>query len=165
MSKSAILEEPKIGQIIRRIAYQIFENNIDTDEIVFVGVDKNGYALGELIGTELNEINPQVECAYHFLDMDKSNPKDTLKWRRESPNLEGKKVVLVDDVLNTGKTMAYCLAALLDLAPAKIEIAVLVDRGHRTFPVSATFLGYELSTTLEDHIEVNLGKKSVVYLY
>lgn len=165
MSKSAILEEPKIGRIIRRLAYEIYENNIDSNSMVFVGVDAAGHDLGELIGKELNEIHPEMKSTFHLLDMDKANPKDTLKWNGDIPDLEGRNVVLVDDVLNTGKTIAYSLAALLELSPAKIEVAVLVDRGHRTFPVSATYLGYELATTLEDHIEVNLGNKSVVYLY
>ncbi len=165
MSKKVILDQTKIGQILRRIAYQIFENNIDTSEIVIVGVGSQGLQLGETLAQELSLINDKLNVSAHLLDLDKSDPKETVKLKDSSLDLEGKNVVLVDDVLNTGRTMAYSFAKLLELEPAKVEVAVLVDRGHRSFPISATFRGYELSTTLEEHIEVKLGKKPAVFLY
>jgi pyrimidine operon attenuation protein/uracil phosphoribosyltransferase len=78
--------------------------------------------------------------------------------------LKKKCVVLVDDVLNTGRTLAYGLKPFLNIEVKKIEVAVLVHRSHPTFPLTPTYTGYELSTTLTEHVEVVLGKKTAVYL-
>jgi pyrimidine operon attenuation protein/uracil phosphoribosyltransferase len=74
-------------------------------------------------------------------------------------------VLLVDDVLNTGRTLAYAMKPFFEVGVKKIEVAVLVNRSHTLFPIMPTYAGYELSTTLKDHVEVVLGKKSSVYLH
>lgn len=165
MSKKKILDQSKIAQIVRRMAHQIYENNFGTKEIVFVGIGKQGSKMSELIADELKGIDKKLRLSFSSLTLDKENPAGTVRFLGEDPELSGRCVVLVDDVLNTGKTTTYCLTSLLDNDPEKIEIAVLVDRGHKSFPVTATYSGYQLSTTLEEHIEVKLGKESVVYLY
>ena len=165
MEKKRILEDDRVLQILRRIAYQIYENNLESKALFIVGVSKQGLKLVELIQSELKEIDSKLKVEVGDIHMDKSNPKDSLSFNFEAASLEGKPVILIDDVLNSGRTITHCLLALLNTAPSKIEIAVLVDRGHKRFPVSATYAGYELATTLEEHVEVKLGKKNAVYLY
>ncbi len=99
------------------------------------------------------------------IKLDKENPVGTVKIDADLERLSGIPLIIADDVLNTGRTMTYSLMALLETEVTKVEIAVLVDRGHRKFPVSATFSGYQLSTTLEEQIEVKLDGKPAVYLY
>ena len=82
-----------------------------------------------------------------------------------SDQLAKKVIILVDDVLNSGKTVAYSLKALLDVEVKKLQIAVLVDRSHKLFPITANFKGYELSTTIDEHVEVRLEDQPGVYLF
>ncbi len=165
MDKKLILDQRSIEQIVRRIAYQIYENNIDEKVISMVGIEKQGLELAELLTAELKEIDPELKVSSYQITIDKENPKETVRLNSTNGDLQHRVVVLVDDVLNTGKTIAYSLMCLLEEKVAKVEIAVLVDRGHRLYPVSASYSGIQLSTTLEEHIEVKLGRKPVVHLY
>lgn len=165
MNKKLILDQPSIEQIVRRIAYQIYENNIDAQAICLVGIDKQGEELADLLSKELLVIDEKIVVKCFLIKLDKKNPKGTVRLQAKSGELDNAAVVLIDDVLNTGKTIAYSIMPLMDQNVSKIEIAVLVDRGHRTYPVSASYSGIQLATTLEEHIEVKLGKKSTVHLY
>ena len=164
-NKRLILDKDRIEQTIRRIAYQIYENNIKAKKLAVVGIGDQGYELGARFVSELKIIDPKLNVDHFKVELDKIQPKGTVELIAKPNALKDKSVVLVDDVLNTGKTMAFSLMALLEAEAAQIEIAVLVDRGHRYYPVSATFSGLQLSTTLEEHIEVLLGDSPAVYLY
>ena len=163
--KKLILDEDRINQIIRRIAYQIHENNMGAKSLAIVGVCGQGFELAGRFADELRKINDKIKVDLLRIDLDKSEPKDTAQLSEDVSALSGKSVILVDDVLNTGKILTHGLQVLLAADVEKIETAVLVDRGHPQFPISATFSGYQLSTTLEEHVEVKLGKKPGVYLY
>lgn len=161
-----ILSEPQIKQIIRRIAFEIYENNFDEKKIVVVGIYDKGYHIAEMVVKELTTIVDKVKIDLVRLNIDKNNPAQSeVSLDIESAKLANKVIVLVDDVLNTGKTMAYSLKALLDVEVKKLQIAVLVDRSHKLFPLSANYKGYELSTTLDEHVEVRLEGQTGVYLY
>jgi pyrimidine operon attenuation protein/uracil phosphoribosyltransferase len=164
-TKRLILDKPQIAQIIRRIAYQMYENNMGAKKLAIVGIGEQGYELGGHFVAELALIDPKLKVIPVMVSIDKNQPNGTVQLQAKPNELKGLSVILVDDVLNTGKTMAYSLMALLEAEPAKIEMAVLVDRGHKNYPLSATFSGYQLATTLEEHIEVTLGKNPSVYLY
>jgi len=147
------------------MAYQILENNMGVKDLVLVGVCGQGFELAEKFTEELKIIKASFRVNLIEIKLDKENPRDTIVLNEELNSLAGKSILLVDDVLNTGRILAYSLQALLAIDTLKIETAVLVDRGHPQFPITATYSGYQLSTTLEEHIEVNLGKKPAVYLY
>ena len=85
-------------------------------------------------------------------------PSNSIRWQK-------KVVVLIDDVLNTGRVLTYAMKPLLSTQVSRIEVAVLVNRSHPQFPIQPTYTGYALSTTLSDHVEVNLSKKPAVYLH
>lgn len=163
--KNLVLEDAQVRQKIRRMAYEIFENNFDEKIIVLAGVEGQGYALAQLLEKELLTISPlQVITAKVMVD--KVAPqKSDVSLDMNLDDLKKKVIVLIDDVLNTGRTLAYGMKPFLSIEVKKIEVAVLVNRSHPLFPVQPNYTGYELSTTLTDHVEVVLGKKSAVYLH
>lgn len=160
-----ILDKENIRQKIKRIAYEIFESNFQENALIIAGIVGQGYELARQIMIELNGIS-DISTQLVEVAIDKAAPHyDEISLDIETEKLKGINVILVDDVLNTGRTMAYSLRPFLEIEINKIEIAVLVDRGHSRFPVKANFTGLELSTTLNDHIEVVLkSDEFAVYL-
>ena len=165
LKKNLVLEDAQVRQKIRRMAYEIFENNFDEKIIVLAGVAGQGYALAQLLEKELLTISPlQVITAKVMVDKEAPQKSD-VSLDMNLDDLKKKVIVLIDDVLNTGRTLAYGMKPFLSIEVKKIEVAVLVNRSHPLFPVQPNYTGYELSTTLTDHVEVVLGKKSAVYLH
>lgn len=156
MSNNQILTQSKVDQIIRRIAYQIYENNMNED-IVLVGVDTGGRQLADQINSTLADIAGKKSIC-HTISLNKEHPlsKD-IQIDGDASDLKKKTVILCDDVLNSGRTLAYSLTKLLTLEVKRVETAVLVLRTHGRFPIYANYKGYELSTTIKEHVEVKLG--------
>jgi pyrimidine operon attenuation protein/uracil phosphoribosyltransferase len=163
-SRTRILDADQVRQKIRRMAYQMYEENFKEKAIVLAGVDGQGYVLAGLIALEYQRI-AETDVKVVRVSMDKVTPEKhpvTLDCSMQA--LKKKSIVLVDDVLNTGRTLAYALKPFLDTDVKKLEIAVLVNRSHSKFPVFPRYSGLELATTLNDHVEVILGKEPAVYL-
>jgi pyrimidine operon attenuation protein/uracil phosphoribosyltransferase len=162
--KSLILDASQVKQKIRRMAYEMYEHNFKEKNIVLAGIEGQGYVLAKLLGKELESISP-LQAILVKVSLDKSDPQQSeVVLDTDIKNIRKKCIILVDDVLNTGRTFAYGLKPFLDIEVKKIEIAVLVNRSHTLFPVYPQYTGYELSTTIRDHVEVNLGKEIAVYL-
>lgn len=165
MTRVNILSSEQIKQKVSRIAYQIFEDNFQEKEIIVAGIAPNGFELAQRIAAEVKKVSP-LEVKILELVIDKENPfskKTALAIPEEQ--LNNKVIVLVDDVLNSGKTLAYALPVFLNIPIKKLRIAVLVDRNHKRFPVAPDFVGHSLSTTLKEHIKVELGlNEEGVYL-
>jgi len=165
-----ILNAEDIQQRIQRIAYEIYERNFQESQLIVAGIADRGYTLAQRIGDALNTIS-HFRFAQHSLQL-VSIQLEKFTERQcevllscEPALLEGKSIILVDDVLNTGKTLAYSMRPFLENGVSKMEIAVLVNRSHSKFPVVASYTGYELATTLEEHIEVILdGQQDAAYL-
>ncbi|WP_421891089.1 phosphoribosyltransferase family protein [Marinoscillum sp.] len=165
-AQNLILSEVQVNQIIRRIAFEIYENNFDEKSIVVVGIYDKGYFLAERIMHELSAIADGVKISLIKLEINKGKPLSSeVTLDVPSKNLKGKVIILVDDVLNTGKTMAHSMSALLEVEVKKLQIAVLVNRSHKQFPLSANYKGYELSTTIDEHVDVKLEDPVGVFLY
>ena len=163
--KNLVLEDAQVRQKIRRMAYEIFENNFAEKTIVLAGIDGQGYVLAQLLEKELVTISPLSMITVRVM-LDKQSPQKsevTLDVKLE--DLKKKTIVLIDDVLNTGRTLAYGMKPFLLIEVKKIEVAVLVNRSHPLFPVQPNYTGYELATTMTEHVEVVLGKKLAVYLH
>jgi pyrimidine operon attenuation protein / uracil phosphoribosyltransferase len=160
-----ILNDSQVKQIIKRIAYQIFENHFNDKELIIAGIDGRGTHIAQLLYEEINAIS-KIKVKRMDIELDKVNPSgNTVKLSDESYSITDKNVIVVDDVLNTGRTLVYALTPFIRAKAKKIQIAVLVDRNHKSFPVSADYIGMELSTTLQEHISVTIEKKKVnVYL-
>ncbi len=161
-----ILTEQQVRQIIRRIAFEVYENNFDEKKIVVVGIHDKGYRIAQQLVKELEMIVSEVKVDLVELKIDKENPVSSeVTLNVPTKHLAKRVIILVDDVLNTGKTVAYSLKALLEVEVKKLQIAVLVDRSHKQFPITANFKGYELSTTIDEHVEVRLDDNPGVYLF
>lgn len=160
-----ILEESQIQQKLKRIAFEIFENNTSEKELVISGINGQGYILAELLVKILKEIC-SIRLTLVKVLIDKQSPDpDSIGLSCDLKAVNNKSVILVDDVLNTGKTMAYSLIPFLNARVKKLDVAVLVNRDYNQFPLRATYTGYELSTTIQNRIEVQLGQKRMaVYL-
>lgn len=163
--KVLILDKKQIQQKITRMAYQIWEDNLDEKEIVIAGIVDCGYILAERLQAELKRISGiKVTLMKVSLDKDISHLKAETDIEVES--CTGKVVVLTDDVLNSGRTLAYGLGVFLNIPLKKLRTAVLVNRSHRTFPTSSDFTGLDLATVIKEHVDVVLGDNGndAVYL-
>jgi pyrimidine operon attenuation protein / uracil phosphoribosyltransferase len=162
---SILLDEDTTLQKVKRMSYEILENNFDQKEIVLVGIDGEGFTLAELLRNSLLGItDKKISLAKLVFDKKaKTQPEITIE--SEIDTFKNKVVILIDDVLNTGRTVAFALRPFLSIPLKKIEVAVLVDRDHLTFPISAKYVGYSLSTTLKEHIKVTLQDKKNIGVY
>jgi len=152
-----VLNHKQVGQKITRMAFEIYERNLHTSGgMVVAGITGMGTILGHLLATELRRISPlQVEEVEVLLDKQAVTATEV---QLSSPTaLKGKTIILVDDVLNTGKTLVYALKPFLEHDVEKIEIAVLVNRSHGLFPVKPDYTGFELATTFNEHIRVDFS--------
>ncbi|MGE0587568.1 MAG: phosphoribosyltransferase family protein [Cyclobacteriaceae bacterium] len=163
--KSLVLSKNQVEQKIRRIGFEIYEHNFKEKAIIIAGIDGQGYLLAQLIAKELENISP-IEAKLIKVSLDKLAPSQSeVTIDCDEKEIRKKCIVLVDDVLNTGKTIAFGMKPFLNVELKKIEVAVLVNRSHTLFPILPTYTGFELSTMLNDHVEVVLGKKAAVYLH
>lgn len=138
------------------MAFQIYEENFQEDTIVFGGIDGSGYRLAQLLLDEFTQISP-ISGVLCKITVDKLHPvQSEVILDISSEQIGNKAIILIDDVLNTGRTLAYSLRPFLKLPIKKLQTAVLVDRNHKSFPISADYVGYALSTTLQAHITVLL---------
>lgn len=164
-TRTLILDQQQTRQKIRRIAFEIYENNFQETEIILAGVYDKGYLLASLIQREIQAIAP-LQITIVKVTLDKFSPRQSdVQVDCNPDSLAGKPVILVDDVLYTGRTLAYSLKPFLAVGAKKIQTAVIVDRGYRQFPVAADYVGYALSTTIQEHIEVVLEDEQPVGVY
>lgn len=164
MEKSIILDHQTITQKTRRIAFQILESNCDAEEIVIAGINGNGYLFSEQIKEHLESIS-DVKITLCKLSMDKKNPLTGVTTNIDKEAYRHKNVVLIDDVLDSGRTLIYGVKYFLEVPLASFRTAVLVDRSHKKFPVKADFKGISLSTSLQEQVVVDLkGTETSAYL-
>ncbi|MFT5337690.1 MAG: pyrimidine operon attenuation protein/uracil phosphoribosyltransferase [Sphingobacteriales bacterium] len=165
MEKLRILDQKQVQLKLERMAYQLAEILIDVDQVQLVGIKSGGYTLAQLLQTKIEAILDK-KISLHTLALDKTSP--TGKKAEISPSLQENKsscIVLIDDVLESGRTMAYSLAQLLQQPWESVITTVLVDRQHTKFPLKADVVGMSLSTTLQENIEVVWdGSKAEVFL-
>ena len=165
-SKTLILSNRQIQQRIDRIAYQIYENNYQEKEIIVAGIAKNGYILAERISEKLSEISP-IKVKLAQIALNKKEPlSGKVKVNISEKEMKGKVVIVVDDVLESGRTMIYGIDPFLKSSVKRLTTVVLVDRAHHSYPIKADFVGISLATTMQEHIDVELngGKNDAVYL-
>ena len=164
-SSSLILDNESVNKKIDRITHQIIEENFNEKELIIIGISKNGFLLAEKITKLLNQLNKSLKVELTELQINKNNPlKNSIEIK---PNLscENKKVILIDDVLNSGRTLMHAAAYVINLGIKKMNTIVLVDRRHRLFPIKADWVGLTLSTTIQEHIRVDFKKGNIlVYL-
>ena len=159
--KTLILSATQVEQKIQRIAHQILEKNYDEKEIVLIGIANRGYLLAEKINTALQNIT-KIKVTLHKLKLHKDKPLDNdVDFSTDLDYLNNKSIILIDDVLNSGRTLIYATRYILESNLKYLTTVVLVDRKHRKFPIKANFVGLTLSTTLQEHISVDFKESGI----
>lgn len=159
-----VLNDREIRQKIRRLAIQILEQNLHESEIYLAGINNNGFHFGQLLYQDLLYIG-KVPIILINIRLNPANPlSQEVQVDIPIEKLSGATIVIADDVANTGRTLFYAMKPLMEILPKKIEVAVLVDRKHKAFPIHVNYVGLALATTLKDHIQVDL-KENVYSAY
>ena len=163
--KSKILDIQGIDQKLKRLAWQVYEKNVAEKEIIVVGISERGLILAKKLAAHIQEIS-KIKTKVAHLDLDKDNPYNKeVALNLEVKEYANKVVILVDDVLNSGKTLMYAAKHFLTTPIKRLAIMVLVDRNHNRYPIKADYVGLSLATTLQEHINVELkGANKGVYL-
>jgi pyrimidine operon attenuation protein/uracil phosphoribosyltransferase len=159
-----ILDQAQIKQKIDRIAYQILEDCFDEKEIIIAGIASRGYVFAQKLEKVLSKIS-KIKCTLVEITLDKDSTNLVASTNIPVSKCKNKTIILVDDVLNSGRTLLYGLSVFLNIPTKKIRTAVLVDRSHKLFPISTDYAGYTISTVSQEHISVVFDKnKEAVYL-
>ena len=155
--QNKILNQDQINKIVKRIAFQIHEKNNNESHIFLIGVHKNGYTLAELINKELKLISNSV-IKLCSLKINKKNPLKSPELNFDLNKMKNKSIILIDDVLNSGRTLLYSVKFILDIPLSNFNTVVLVDRNHKKFPIKIDFKGISLSTSIEENVNVVFDK-------
>lgn len=162
MSGKIILDEKAIARALTRLSHEIIERNKGVEDVILLGVKTRGVPLAERIVKKIKEVEG-VEIDFEILDI--TFYRDDLEKKSEDPilnaklnkNVENKVVVLVDDVIFTGRTARAAIDAVIDAGrPKSIQLAVLVDRGHRELPLRPDYIGKNVPTSMDEVVHVNV---------
>ena len=159
-----ILNKLQLEQKLNRLAWQIYERNYKEKEIIVVGIEDRGVVIAKRISKIILEIS-NIKITNATISLDKDIPfSEEVNLSITEKEFKNKVIILVDDVLNSGKTLMYAAKQFLLVPVKKLSTVVLVNRNHNRFPVKADYEGVSLSTTLHEHINVVFGKEEGVYL-
>lgn len=159
-----IINHEKTVKILTRMAYQILENNLEEKELIIAGIHGRGFSVARMLAAKLGEISP-IKISLHELKLDKDQPRADEITMEPDTKVKGKTVVIVDDVLNSGRTLIYSFMPFLTHGVKNIQTAVLIDRNHKCFPVAADYVGMSLATTSQEHVNVEINKQGQVSAY
>ena len=152
-----ILDQNQIKQKTKRLAIEILEHNYDFDEIVVAGISNNGYGFAKMICRYMRPIATEKKITLARIHLDPANPLGSpISINKKEEDIRDKMLIVVDDVANSGRTLFYACRPFMEVLPAKLQVAVLVNRKHKTFPISVDFKGLELATTLQENIKVDI---------
>ena len=164
-SDSLILNNDSVNKKLLRITHQINEGYHREKEIYLVGIRENGYSLAKIIASNLSSIKVPFTIKLIELIIDKKKPLSSTTQISPDKSLTDKNIILIDDVLNSGRTLMHAASYIMNHNIKKMNTIVLVDRRHRSFPIKADWVGLTLSTTIQENIRVEFNKKEInVYL-
>lgn len=153
-----ILDDSQINHKIKRIAYQIYESNVNEEKIVIAGIATKGFKFAKRLKAELESICP-LQISLCEVVVNKKNPLEEIKTSLSPDEYKNQSVVLVDDVLNSGTTLIYGVRHFLNVPLKQFKTAVLVDRSHKKYPVKADYKGISLSTSLNETVKCSFSEK------
>lgn len=153
--QNLILSGLQVRQKINRLTYQVLEEHYGEEQVLIAGIARRGYKLAERVHQKLEELS-KMEARLLKVTLDKENPLQKPVQIMPDTELKDQVVVLVDDVLYTGRTLAYAAQPFLQAGVKKLQVLVLVNRGHNHFPIQPHFVGLHLATTLQEHVNVEL---------
>lgn len=160
--KKYILSKEVAEKKLRRMAYEILENNINEKELILAGIRESGSVVARVIQKMFGEIS-SIKTELITITLDKKHPAEVSLSK--SIDLNNKVIVLIDDVSNSGKTLLYALKPFIAFHPKKIQTLVLVERTHTSFPVRPDYVGLSLATTIQEHIFVEVKDEEVAGAY
>ncbi|MGE7775090.1 phosphoribosyltransferase family protein [Chitinophaga sp. NPDC101104] len=161
-NRNVILTGEVIEKKIERIAYEIYEHNYDEPSIILAGIWDRGSLITQKIADHLRRIAP-FDVEVMEIRLDKLSPGEVTLSK--TADFTGKVIVVIDDVANSGRTMLYAIKPFLAYLPKKIQTAVLVDRRHKSFPLSVDFVGYSLATTPQNMVMVDVEGEEIASAY
>jgi pyrimidine operon attenuation protein/uracil phosphoribosyltransferase len=166
VEKAQIMDERAMARAIARISHEIIERNQGTEHLLLIGIRKRGVPLAKRIQQKLKEYEGAdvplgvLDITLYRDDLQQIGPAPVVRSSELPVDITGKTVVLVDDVLFTGRTVRAALDALIDFGrPRVIQLAVLVDRGHRELPIRADFVGKNLPTSDKEVVKVSVREE------
>ena len=162
-STTLVLNAQQMEQKLSRMAWEVLEKNHQESHIVIAGINPKGSILAQRLSKYLSDIS-SIMVEVIEVKLDKVNPLSSPIQVSAHSELNDKVVVLVDDVLKSGKTLMYGAQYFLNQPIKKLMTAILIDRDYKNYPVNADVVGLSLATTLQEHVTVDLGKKEAVYL-
>lgn len=148
-----ILDKEDVDRKILRMAYEIYEEYEETEELTLIGIKERGTVLAKILKSKLESIS-EIKITFLEIDIDKLHPLNAQLTQKF--DCDGKNLILVDDVANSGRTLFYSMRPFQNCLPNKIQTAVLIDRMHKSFPISVDYTGYRLSTTLQEKVIVDI---------
>ena len=152
-----LLDQLQINQKVRRLAIEILEHNHNETELNLIGINNNGYEFAKLLKSALRKRTTDVTVNLSRIKLNPADPANhPITSSRDVTEFQDRVLIIVDDVANTGRTLFYACKPLMDVLPSRIEVAVLVDRTHKTFPIKVDYMGISLATTLQDDIAVKI---------
>jgi pyrimidine operon attenuation protein/uracil phosphoribosyltransferase len=161
-----ILDQQQIQQKIVRLGHQLIEAAFDQEIIYLGGIIGNGYVLAQLLADVIAQ-NSALKVVCFEIKLNKDEPwSEPIAFSIDQKELKNSYIILIDDVVNSGKTMQYALLKFLEQATKAIKTVALIDRQHRRYPIKTDFAGLSLSTTLKNHVEVDFSASNAkVFLY
>ena len=157
MNKTIILTNEQINHTVKRIAFEIYENNIDEKAIILAGIAENGFIFAEKLKKVLNTIS-NIDVKLCKVSFNKKKPLEDIVTSLHEKDYIHQSLVLVDDVLSSGTTLMYAVKHFLEVPLKQFKTAVLVDRNHKKYPVKADFKGISLSTSINENVAVVFEK-------
>lgn len=162
MASTQILNASKSARIIHRMAYEIWEKNYSAKRIILLGIAPKGPSLAQLLLKELDIIQCPVATECHVITIDKKNPsKDSFELSKSLAPQAGDVVIIVDDVLYTGRTLTTCIMPFVEQGFEKVQVAVLVFRDFLRYPIRPDFVGMALASTTLEHVDVHIAENEV----
>lgn len=163
--KKILLTPEQIEYKIQRLSNEVAEKYVNKKELFVFGIKDEGYLLAERIVKETKKLI-DINMTLHPIIIDKQNPiKNTVVDQIILNKIKNKNVLIVDDVLNSGKTLFYAMQPFVELPLESLRVLVLVNRSHQKYPVFPEFVGMSLSTTFQNHIEADLKNKTTSHVY
>jgi len=151
--QDVILDKKQIAHKIRRIAYQIYESNVEEKDVVIAGIKENGFTFAKKLKTEVEKISP-LSITLCEVVINKKDPLNEITTSLDPTEYQNKSLLLVDDVLHSGTTLIYGVRHFLQVPLKQFKTAVLVDRNHKKYPVKADYKGISLSTSINENVAV-----------
>lgn len=166
--KTVLMDKATAVRAVSRMAYEIVERNKGTDKLVIIGIQTKGAELAKLIAGRIEEIEGinievgSLDITFYRDDLTRLSEHPVVAGSDIAFSIEDKKIILVDDVLYSGRTIRAAMEELFDMGrPAKIELAVLIDRGGRELPIRADYVGREIPTSHDEYINTEISENGI----